>query len=169
MYNLDIEGYMEEGELRVIEELAQTVSPDGVIVELGSYKGRSAVAWAKSCVPSVAVYCFDKFDGDFYNDFLKNTQDCKNIIVVKGKCPYDTTYTGPPIDIFFLDGRHTNPFDIDAINHFLPHMKSGGIFCGHDYMDSCPDILANVAELEQRFEQKVQLFPGTSIWSFRIP
>lgn len=169
MYNLDIDGGMQEAELQVIEELARSVPAGGVIVELGTYKGRSAYAWAKSCVHSVAVFCFDVFFPDFYPEFLENTKDCKNIIAVKGWCPYEKKYNGPPIDIFFLDGLHKNPEDIDAINHFLPHMKSGGIFCGHDYIENFPDVLVNVAELEQRLNQKVHIFPNTSIWSFRIP
>ena len=169
MYNLDIPGWMAKSELQVIKNLASQVPSGGVIVELGSLRGRSAYAWATSCVDNVVVYCFDKFDGDFYEDFLENTKECKNIIAVKGECPYTSEYDGPPIDIFFLDGSHTNPQDIDAINYFLPHMKSGGIFCGHDYRKHFPDVLANVARLEQLLTQKVTLFPGTTIWAFRIP
>lgn len=169
MYDLNIPGKMKESELQVIEELASQVPLGGIIVELGSLTGRSAYAWAKSCVHSVTVYCFDYFGPINYPIFLENTKDCKNIIAIRGLCPQMSKYRGPPIDIFFLDGAHTNPQDIDAINHFLPHMKSGGIFCGHDYYDIYPDVLANVAELEQRLNQKAVIFPDTSIWSFRIP
>lgn len=176
MYNLDIDGYMEENELKVIEELAKTVPAGGVIVEMGSFKGRSSYTWAKSCKPDVTVYCVDIFHvhnqphDSFYQEFLDNTKDCDNIKTIKGTCPYEVEYNGPPIDLFFLDAMHSNPHDIDAINHFLPFMKSGGIFCGHDYIDSPDyDIVANVTELEQRLNQKVELFPGTSIWVLRIP
>ena len=43
MYNLDIPGFMSETELIVIEELASQVPENGIIVELGCYKGRSSI------------------------------------------------------------------------------------------------------------------------------
>lgn len=77
-------------------------------------------------------------------------------------------YHGPLVDIFFLDGMHSNPEDINAINFMMRYLKPGSILCGHDYADSAPDVIANTKELEKRLNQKVTLYPGTSLWSFRI-
>lgn len=86
MYNLDIEGFMTESELIQIEKWAHEVPANGIIVELGSFKGRSAYTWAKSCDPSVTVYCIDAFQ-EWYSDFLVNTKECTNIITIKGFFP----------------------------------------------------------------------------------
>ena len=172
MYNLDIEGHMTESELIQIEKWAAEVPENGIIVELGSLKGRSAYAWAKSCHPSVKVYCIDKFsDTRHYDNFVENTKDCPNIVILKGIFPRNIKYLGPMVDLFFLDANHTNPQDIDAINEMLPHMKLDGLFCGHDYyenFDYSPDIKTNIKELEQRLNQPVTLHPSTTLWSFRI-
>jgi len=62
MYNLNIPGWMAEDDLKVIEELASKVPQNGIIVEIGSFAGRSSYAWSKSCDPSVTVFCIDKWD-----------------------------------------------------------------------------------------------------------
>ena len=171
MYNLDIEGFMTEPELQFIEKLAETVPKDGIILEMGAYKGRSSYAWAKSCDPSVTVYCIDRHQQD---DFVINTKDCHNIKLIIGWFPYNAKYTGPPIDIYFLDGLHSNPDDIDGINYILPYLKPNALLIGHDYYEghdtpSQECILFNIKELEQKLNQKVSLHPDTSFWSFRIP
>ena len=58
-YNKNILGHMYEHELKVIEKWALTVPAGGVIVEIGSFFGRSAICWAMSADPSVKIYCGD--------------------------------------------------------------------------------------------------------------
>lgn len=168
MFDLSIEGFMQEQELVQIEQWATEVPENGTIVEFGSYKGRSSYAWAKSCHPSVKVYCIDFYAG-WYNEFLENTKDCPNIIPIKGKFPRGVTYHGPKVDVFFIDSHHSNPDDIDAINLMLIYMKPNSIICGHDYYpDQYSDVQKNINELENRLNKTVTLYPGTSLWSFRI-
>jgi predicted O-methyltransferase YrrM len=177
MYDLTIEGWMEENDLTQIEKWARSVPANGVIVEVGSFRGRSAVAWASSCDPSVTVYCIDIFEnsnvrGDDYEFFKKNTSHLKNIISIKGDSPHGIVYPELPIDIFFLDAAHENPSDLNNIEYFLPFIKNGGLLCGHDYNTApgCmpPAIEENIKLLEARLDQPVALYPGTILWSFNI-
>ena len=109
-YNLEIDGWMNENELQNIERLARTVPANGVIVEIGSWKGRSAAAWAASADPSVTVYCFDPFYK--WDEFVENTAQFTNIVPVKGMVPIECTYTDTrKIDICFIDAGHWNPDD----------------------------------------------------------
>lgn len=59
VYPADVEGYPNEDEARALYELACLVPENGVIVELGSYKGRSAIAMAQS---GHRVTCVDRFE-----------------------------------------------------------------------------------------------------------
>lgn len=173
MYDLTVEGWMSEEELKQIEIWAAGVSPGGVIVEVGTYKGRSAIAWASSCNPSVTLYCYDRFeneDVDCHQEFLENTKHLTNMKSFKGSCPKQVKYTGAPIDIFFLDASHGDGMQLTRlINHHLPLMKKGSIFCGHDYTNACPAVMASVNFLEELLGEEVTLYPNTSLWSFRIP
>jgi hypothetical protein len=168
-YNLEIDGWMSEIELQDIERLARTVPANGVIVEVGSWKGRSAVAWATSSDPSVTVYCFDPFYR--WDDFVKNTEQFPNIVPIKGLVPSESTYKdSKKIDIFFIDASHSNPGDWEIIEHFLPFIAPNGYIGGHDYTPyriaaardfqgprhglDYPDVNTNVHRLEEMFDQK---------------
>ena len=134
MYDTTIDGHMNESELRCIERWASAVPENGVIVEVGSLYGRSAVAWAKSCDPSVNVYCVDAFfdpttGADFYPQFQENTKDIPNIIPVPNLCPWFpySRYVDRAADIFFIDAAHKNPNDWEIIQFALKNLKSGGL------------------------------------------
>jgi predicted O-methyltransferase YrrM len=175
MYDMTIDGHMDETELQVIERWASTVPENGVIVEVGSLYGRSAVAWAKSCHPLVKVYCVDSFydprtDTDFHDQFHENTKDIYNIHPVVQVCPYFkySKYIGDPADIFFVDAAHSNPNDWHIILYGLKNLKSGGLLCGHDYSPDWPDVVENVKQLEQMLGKPVTLYADTSLWSFVV-
>jgi hypothetical protein len=175
MYDMTINGHMNETELQCIEAWASAVPENGVIVEVGSLFGRSAVAWAKSCDPSVKVYCVDTFydantDMDFYDQFHENTKDISNIHPVVQVCPYFkySKYIGDPADIFFVDAAHSNPNDWEIIQFGLKNLKSGGLLCGHDYLSVFPDVKLNVNRLEEMLGKQATFYSGTSLWSFVV-
>lgn len=194
-YKKDILGWMSEYELQTLEKLAQNVPANGKILEIGSMFGRSAVCWAMSADPSVTISCIDWFLNDMiqhhpYDDevcslhsfplsgtmydveqaFINYTKEFTNIKKFKANSPYNLgDYKPELLDLLFLDAAHTNPSDWDNLIYFLPLMKKGGILCGHDYSDDCPDVKENVAKLETMLQTNVTLYKGTSIWSFVIP
>lgn len=175
MYDMSINGHMDETELQCIEAWASKVPENGVIMEVGSLFGRSAVAWAKSCHPSVDVYCVDTFydpntDTDFYDEFRANTKDIPNIHPIVCACPYFkySRYVDKQPDIFFIDATHSNPNDWHIILYGLKHLKSGGLLCGHDYLPNWPDVVENVKQLEQLLGKPATLYADTSLWSFEV-
>ena len=166
MIDTNIEGWMNKTELDQLSLWAKEVAPNGVIVEVGSFKGLSASAWA-TADPTVKIYCIDHFQ--YMDEFINNTREFVNIIPLKGDSPNGIEYPGDPIDIFFLDAAHSNPSDLLNIDYFLPFIKPGGLLCGHDYADCrYPDVMTNVRTLEEKLGQKVTLYPRTSLYSFRI-
>ena len=175
MYDMTINGHMNESELRCIERWASEVPENGVIMEIGSLFGRSAVAWAKSCHPSVHVYCVDSFydpttETDFYPEFYENTKDIPNITSISNICPFFSysRYVDKPADIFFIDAAHSNPNDWQIILYAMKNLKSGGLLCGHDYLSVFPDVIENVKRLEEQLGKSATFYSGTSLWSFVI-
>jgi hypothetical protein len=178
-YDLDILGFMPEKELQILARLAKLFVPEknGVIVEVGSFCGRSTVCWARNIDPSTTIYAYDRFPEDDYHlgqplntkeEFLKNTRDYKNIIPVTGYCPDPSKYTDDrKIDLFFLDALHMNPNDLQVLLHFLPHLKPNGLLAGHDYYHEWPDVIFNVKFLEELIGVKATI--EHTVWYIQLP
>jgi predicted O-methyltransferase YrrM len=171
-YDLNIDGWMYETELQQIEKLSKMVPKNGVIVEVGSFCGRSSVCMAMTADPSITIYCYDYFFNSIHNSegiiidtwdfFKKNTKEFTNIIPVRGECPTETKYTNlKEIDLLFLDALHKNPSDWDIISYFLPFIKKGGIIAGHDFHTTqefenpFPDVNHNVKRLHKMFNSEI--------------
>jgi len=116
--------------------------------------------------------------------FLKYTESQKNIIPICGSSPQIVQDWSKPIDFIFLDASHINPNDRDNIDFWLPKIKPGGTFSGHDFYKNarrrhslgrspkdggCPDVNLNVEYMEDFLKQKVTIIPNTSIWYFTLP
>jgi hypothetical protein len=188
--NLPI-GFFNRAECRHLALIANKVPENGIIVEVGSFMGRTGVILARHAKPSVKIFCIDIFTenykskidtsswvakhtypncGEVYNireEFKKNTSSYENIIPIIGHSPYDIQYPNYPIDMFFLDASHQNPNDLENLNYFCPLVKSGGFICGHDYSDQYPDVIENVKMLEKAYSNKAIILPNSSYWVIR--
>jgi len=195
----DIPGYFSGSQqTEMIRLLYKYNYPECVGVEVGCLHGRSSIA-ISIAINKGTLYCIDKWDGivtynSTYSDefifenklpgpdnfntletFLKNTESRKNIIPIYGYSPQIVKDWTRPIDFIFLDASHTNPNDRDNIDFWLPKIKPGGMFLGHDWYEGAdhdkgfPDVNLNVEYMEDLLKQKVTIIPKTSIWYFTLP
>ena len=187
-----IPGSTNAKDIEVIELLAKQVPENGTIVEIGSWAGRSAVAWARNAHPSVRIYCIDLFPDKvefntknmpknkgiidivekkgtlrLWDLFRTVTKNYPNIIPLRGRCPEEITYD-EPIDLLFLDAQHNNPNDWDIISHHLPLIKPNGILCGHDHYPRFPAVMENVNRLKDMLNKEPELYEDSSMWKFTI-
>lgn len=189
-YDDTILGWMTTNDLESISTLSKLVPKNGVILEIGSLFGRSTVAWAMSCDPSVKIYCGDIFyenyidnhpldtptapvSGKLYNaweEFQKNTKHFSNIIPLRGAAPDETNYNGDPVDLLFVDALHKNSIDWNIISHFAKFIKVGGIIAGHDYRKDYPDVTFNANKLSEIYKTPINSFDESysSVWSIVV-
>jgi hypothetical protein len=175
---------MSEGELRGIEFLARKVPPGGTIVEVGSLYGLSSFTWATSVDPSVTVHCIDPWVREpwvvalveskirgcpqfGYEAFSSYTKRCPNIVAHKAYSPRDFQDWSKPVDLFFDDALHHNPFIRESLRFWVQKMRPGGIMCGHDYCAEWPDVVAEVDQLAKELGVRVQTRQW--LWWFEIP
>lgn len=189
--NLPI-GFFNLHDSKLLASLVSQVPDFGIIVELGSFLGRTAVIIGRHAKSNVRIFCIDSFpekfkcqvhfddwyenqypqlgqEFDVYNEFRKNTQEFTNITVIKGKSPNEIKFTNEPIDMFFLDAAHKNPNCLENLNFFCPLVKSNGIICGHDFLDKFPDVQQNVYMLEKLYNKKATVSSHGSFWMIRKP
>lgn len=155
---LATEGWCSEEELT---HLATLVQRKEMVLEIGSWKGRSACALAANC-PGI-VFCVDTWQGklqanyasgidrEFLNTFLENTKEFKNIWPV----PMDSIraasmmlYTGLRFDVIFIDADHDYEKVKTDILTWRPLLNDRGVLCGHDYeREDWPGVKKAVKEL----------------------
>lgn len=181
LLNNAMPGWTGYGELNNLTSLAEQIPDGGVIVEVGSLFGKTALCLAQAA-PSCSVHCYDWWPGgmvtasdgkEYINSidtFKEFTKSCENILPRRINSVTDLDYAENSVDMFFLDAAHQNPWDWEYIEYFLQKLKSGGILCGHDYYpDDFPDIRENVRRLEIILKKSVTLYPVEgSIWSFVV-
>lgn len=123
---------------------AKKAPAKAVIVEIGSFKGRSTVSFGFGCLGSQKhIYAIDLFEGDgkdygqgeFQKMFQANVDQCgltEYVTPIKKHSLEVAKTWDKPIDILFIDGSHEYE-DVRAdFEAFFPHVKENGIVAFHD-------------------------------------
>lgn len=131
------------------------------VVEVGSYCGRSSVMIAQYLNQERApllrrrLLCVDNWQGvdgvpatDIRTQFYNNTDDYDHIIAVCESSSVEASAVGLTLQIglVFLDANHSYNAVRQDIQHWWPHIRKGGVMCGHDF-ESHPEVKRAVLEL----------------------
>jgi predicted O-methyltransferase YrrM len=132
---------------------AKSLPDESIIVEIGSFKGRSTCALAYGCKGTRKhVFAVDTFQGNstdftlakvarrgftepFFDVFRSNIE--KNglsalVTPVRGTSAEAATNWDKPIHLLFIDGSHEYEAVLADFNNFFPHVVPGGIVAFHD-------------------------------------
>ncbi|MEZ2229059.1 MAG: class I SAM-dependent methyltransferase [Microcoleus sp.] len=150
-----IEGFMVPGQEEYLFNKVKSLPNDAVVVEIGSYKGRSTVAMAYACIgTNRKIYCIDTWDGNdidfpdrnFFEIWQQNVQ--KNglyeyVVPLQGYSHQVLSqwieFTGAnKINFIFIDGSHQF---LDVLKDFelsFPLLKEDGWIAFHDVVPTWP-------------------------------
>lgn len=174
---LQIDGWMHPIELEWLFHIAQKVPEEGVIVELGAWKGRSSAALYEGAGNKKNVVSIDTWRGqknlvDFDHSEVKTTDIFKVYIEnmrqlgfnpKPSPIPYEPHHYGPQYIISdsveaskYFQNNSVDWIFIDAdhtktgedIDAWLPKMKTDGLMTGHDYFSFYETIQQ---EIHKRF------------------
>lgn len=182
-YREDLPGFMSVKDLKVLEQLAKTVPKNGVIVEVGSFMGRSSWALAKSCDPSVTLFCIDswpkyhftsedfkkmaaykrgmKFD---FATFKENIRDCSNVKIIRA-CSLEVVWDHCLVDLIFIDGDHESPGIDRDLECWSTRLKPNGILSGHDFSLAFPHVCRAVIKKSEKEGLPFKLFSNSVVWT----
>lgn len=179
-----IRGYMTWEELAWLAEMAANKD---VVVEVGSWLGRSTKALAATARGQ--VFAVDHWRGsvddpteqeakkiDVWAEFNHNLgpeinrrkvipigrphEELSSTMTWFDGMTQDTCPVGPA-DMIFIDGSHKYEDVVRDIKNAVPMLKEGGLLCGHDFNEAAhPGVVQAVKELVPGF----RLADGTSIW-----
>ena len=160
----------------VLANLVQAVAGvPGVLVEFGSWEGRSTCAMARAAYPR-QVLAVDTWEGspgeisaklaaqrDVFAQWQANVRQWTRGNVepcVMGWREFMATRP-EPIALAFIDAEHTYREVFDNIAALLPHIQPGGVICGDDAHH--PPVMEAVRELLAPVEM------AASLWIWRAP
>ena len=143
-----IPGWMSEPDMRFLFNTAKLAKPTGVIVEIGSFKGRSTVSLALGSMSGTKcpIYAVDKFEEfttkqhrtlypHFYDDFMRNVTNAgvRNIVQpIKMKSEEAAANWDLPISFLFIDGDHAYESVSQDFSLWAKHVIIGGVVAFHD-------------------------------------
>lgn len=152
MYWEKIEGFFNFD--NIYRQMVTQAKNDAIFVELGAWKGQSAVYMAeeiKSSGKKINFYAIDTFEGTpyehdndkdvinktLYQTYIKNIEPVKNYIkTIKGNSnEVHSQFLDNSIDFLFIDADHTYAGVKNDLKNWFPKIKIGGIIAGHDYME----------------------------------
>ncbi|MHC5610946.1 MAG: class I SAM-dependent methyltransferase, partial [Nostoc sp.] len=162
-----IEGFMVTGQEEYLFNKVKSLPEDAVIVEIGSFKGRSTVAMAYACIGTKRkIYSIDTWDGNdadfserqFFEVWQQNIQLNgleQYIIPLRGYSHdvlkrWDKLTNSKAIDFIFIDGSHQY---LDVLKDFelsFSLVKNGGWIAFHDVVPTWPGpelVWHNIAKL----------------------
>lgn len=161
-------GWMTELELLWLAEQAQRHK---VIVEVGSYLGRSTRALADNT--SGIVYAVDDFYGPrdvtvygreyILDEFMSNMAGLEGRlhVIQKDHSKLETSDFPQRPDMVFIDGEHTAEAVSRDVEFWLENTSPGALLCGHDYGQPA---FPGIEEVVNNLFPNVSVAPNTSIW-----
>jgi len=150
-----IQGFMVPGQEEYLFNKVKSLPNDAVIVEIGSYKGRSTVAMSYACIgTNRKIYCIDTWDGndtDFSDrNFFEIWQEnlVKNglsqyVVPLRGYShqilsQWEELTGDKAIDFIFIDGSHQFLDVLKDYEQSLPLVKDGGWIAFQDVVPTWP-------------------------------
>ncbi len=143
-----IEGWLSEPEGRLLYELARNCTGRGVIVEIGSWKGRSTIwlASGSKAGSAVPVHAIDPHTGSpehrpggarvaTFEEFRANVAragvDDLVVPMVQPSLEAAVAFT-LPVELVFIDGDHAYEAVLADFHAWFPKVVDGGVIAFHD-------------------------------------
>jgi predicted O-methyltransferase YrrM len=181
----------DEWVLGLHEFCRRLVTPESVVVEIGSFAGESTVVFAQH---AKLVHAIDPWPASYAQDivagcdnpqiraavdqlgvadmsrieaiFDERVRSHANVRKMKARdADAVAQFADGSIDCVYIDSIHTYEVVHDAIRRWLPKVKAGGVCAGHDYLES--DWPGVVAAVNEAFGAPSEVFRDTS-WAVRL-
>jgi cephalosporin hydroxylase len=133
------------------------------VVEIGSWVGQSATFLA-TWHPGATIYCVDTWEGskndttgpmaevlgreELLRRFCHVTKEHLGVSIFPfvGSSLFWASVWPREVDIVFIDANHDYEACLADIKAWTPHVRAGGIICGHDYTKEFPGVIRAVGE-----------------------
>jgi len=132
-----VPGWLTDEEGEALYELARACRGDGVIVEIGSWKGKSTICLGlgSQAGNGVPVYAIDPHTDTRFGDFESNVERAGITELVRPIASLSQPAADDfdePIEILFVDGSHEYDLVLEDFEKWVPKVVDGGWVAFHD-------------------------------------
>ena len=161
-----VEGWMSDAQARRLWDRASALRPPARVVEIGSYRGRSAIVLGKAAPEGVEVVAIDPHAGNDrgpqqitgpaeegqrdHEAFLANLKAAgvgERIRHVRRPSSEATAEVPGEIDLLYIDGAHRYGPALDDVRRWGDRVRRGGTLLIHDSFSSIGVTLALLTAL----------------------
>lgn len=172
-----LDGWLSRNEGRVLYQLAKSLTNDSMVVEIGSFQGKSTICLAQALKEkgSGRVYSVDPHLGQThqgekefsqtYSSFLKNIKNFKVsdfVAPIRKKSLEAAKNWKKPIDLLHIDGLHEYKYVKQDLGSWIPYLIDGGVLVCHDAFTPEPDVFRAIEEEVIQSGQFCYLAPNDS-------
>lgn len=131
---------------KCLDEFAQTLPADGLMVEVGSYAGEGAEIFARYVWH---LTCVDLWPQSEVLEAWRNRTDYLGNVNGVRMPSVDAArmFADGSLDVVYIDAAHDYESVKADILAWRPKLKPGGILAGHDYGPHAPGVIQAVDEL----------------------
>ena len=161
-----VEGWLSDGQARVLWERARAVPPGGLVVEIGSFRGRSAIVMARALADGARLVAIDPHAGGdrgprqirgsaeegeadhaAFHANLARTVVAGRVRHVRRPSLEALAEVGGEVDLLYVDGAHRlGPARADLVR-WGARLRPGGTLLVHDAFSSVGVTLALLSSL----------------------
>ena len=179
-------GFLTEGDVQFLWDLASSLPKNGTYLEIGSWMGLSTILTANALLANLnlgaKIFAVDLWDyteefknydavknGNLYDIFIENVKRSNMehfIVPIRGKSSEIIRHIDEMFDLIFIDGDHTFEGVYSDIDLAFSKVKSGGRVLGHDADDitGVKEAVIKFAE-DNKYNYKIYEPPTTYyIW-----
>ena len=143
-----IKGWLAPDEAWQLYQLANKTHDKSVIVELGSYEGKSTTCLAEALLNKAGsrIISIDPHEGndgwsgrgqETLSGFLTNIKDYTAFVLPITEYSYNANKTWTtPIHLLFIDAQHTYENVLRDFNEWHTHIIDGGVIVFHDALET---------------------------------
>ena len=133
----DVPGWLTDEEGEALYELARACTGEGVIVEIGSWLGKSTICLGRGSLAgaSVPVYAVDPHTDKRFGEFKANVDRAGITDLVKPIASLSQPAADEfhePIELLFVDGSHEYDLVLEDFEKWVPKVLEGGWVAFHD-------------------------------------
>jgi MMP 1-O-methyltransferase len=166
----DVPGWLSDEEGEALYELARGCTGRGVIVEIGSWKGKSTICLGlgSKAGKGVRIYAVDPHADYRHGEFKENVERAgiaDLVTPVKGLSQEVVDQFEEPIELLFVDGSHEEADVREDFDKWVPKVVEGGTVAFHDttWHDGVRRVVAEKIYGSRRFKDVRFVIGSTTV------